>query len=261
MREWLWSRLQRDMFPAEGSGFRIGDAAFVVTNGIPRSEVLYSAAPKQTEEVFGFERAKRETFESEAARGLMRNWAYARYGDPHQWIARFGRPLVLDAGCGAAYTAGEYFGPVLDRIRYFGADIWMAVEVARDRMQQVARDRMQHMSPAEGWQAVMPLNKLGMTLGDLDIEINSDDPIDLLEIPVGHINLQRLFYWHIFKAFYRPDYSLDEMNHINFDWYAPRNAHRQTVEEVRAWCAQAGLEIEREQVEEAGISVVARRAG
>ena len=37
-------------------------------------------------------------------------------------------------------------------------------------------------------------------------------------------------------------FTLDEMNHINFDWYAPANAHRQTPEEVRAWCAEAGLD-------------------
>lgn len=38
----------------------------------------------------------------------------------------------------------------------------------------------------------------------------------------------------------------EEMNHINFDWYAPANAHRQTPKEVHGWCAQAGLAIERE---------------
>ncbi len=59
--------------------------------------------------------------------------------------------------------------------------------------------------------------------------------------------------------FYRPELTLDEMNHINFDWYAPKNAHRQSAEEVRAWCAGLGLAIEREQVEEAGITVIARK--
>jgi hypothetical protein len=52
--------------------------------------------------------------------------------------------------------------------------------------------------------------------------------------------------------------SLDEMNHINFDWFAPKNARRHTVEEVRGWCKELGLEIEHEFAEEAGISVIAR---
>ena len=62
--------------------------------------------------------------------------------------------------------------------------------------------------------------------------------------------MQRLFYWHVCKVFYDPSFTLEEMNHLNFDWFAPRFAHRQTPEEVREWCAKLGLEIEREQVEE-----------
>ena len=56
----------------------------------------------------------------------------------------------------------------------------------------------------------------------------------------GKIDLQRFFYWHVCKAFYRLDLSFEEMNHVNFDWFAPANAHRQTPEEVRHWCGEAG---------------------
>jgi hypothetical protein len=55
--------------------------------------------------------------------------------------------------------------------------------------------------------------------------------------------------------------SLDEMNHINFDWFAPKNAHRQSADEVRTWCEELKLSIERDVVEEAGITIVARKAG
>ncbi len=122
------------------------------------------------------------------------------------------------------------------------------------------RDRLQSMTPDEAWAALMPLTRLGKVLGDLDIEIEVPEPIDVLEIPAGRINLQRLIYWHVMKAYYRPDMTLDEMNHINFDWYSPRNAHRHTPEEVRGWCADCGLVIERENVQEAGISIIARKA-
>ena len=61
------------------------------------------------------------------------------------------------------------------------------------------------------------------------------------------------------KAFYDPDLDLEELNHINYDWYAPANAHRQSPEEVRSWCGEAGLEIERENVQPAGITVIARK--
>jgi SAM-dependent methyltransferase len=121
------------------------------------------------------------------------------------------------------------------------------------------REKMQLMSPEDGWAAMMPLTKLGKLLGELNIEIEVPDAIDVLDIPAGRINLQRLFYWHVFKAYYRPEMTLDEMNHINFDWYAPRNAHRHTAKEVRGWCAELGLQIEHERVEEAGITVIARK--
>jgi hypothetical protein len=85
------------------------------------------------------------------------------------------------------------------------------------------------------------------------------EAVDLLDIPAGPVDVQRLFYWHVIKAYHRPDLTFDEMHHINYDWFAPRNAHRQSPDEVRRWCEEAGLVIEREDLQEAGITVVARR--
>jgi arsenite methyltransferase len=121
------------------------------------------------------------------------------------------------------------------------------------------RAQMQAMRPEDAWRAMEPLTRLGIALGELDAQIAVPERIDLLGIPAGRFDLQRFFYWHVAKAFYREDLSFDEMNHINFDWYAPTNAHRQSPEEVRRWCAECGLEVEREVVEDAGITVIARR--
>jgi len=123
------------------------------------------------------------------------------------------------------------------------------------------REKLQAMTPDEGWAAMMPLTRLGKLLGELNIEIDIPEAVDVLEIPAGRINLQRLFYWHMFKCYYRPEMTLDEMNHINFDWYAPKNAHRQTPEEVRSWCAEFNLEIEHEVIEDAGVTIIARKIG
>ncbi len=121
------------------------------------------------------------------------------------------------------------------------------------------RDKLQLMAPQDAWRAMEPLTHLGAALGRLDAEIDIPQAIDLLGIPAGRVNVQRLFYWHVAKAFYHPDLSFDEMNHINFDWYAPVNAARQSPEEVRAWCEDSGLLIEREVIEDAGITVIARK--
>jgi ubiquinone/menaquinone biosynthesis C-methylase UbiE len=131
----------------------------------------------------------------------------------------------------------------------------------REFTDDLIREKMQAMTPEQGWEAMMPLSKLGKILGDLNIQITIPDPIEVLDIPAGPIDLQRLFYWHVFKAFYKPEMTLDEMNHLNFDWYAPKNAHRQTVEQVRTWCGECGLSIEHERVEDAGISIIAKKVG
>ena len=304
--------------------------------GLPRGVDTESDTQAQTRDTFGYKWHRRETYESESGLAHMREWLIERYGPPEKFAFLQGapeKPVVLDAGCGAGYSALELFGPILDRIRYVGADISTAVDVAKSRFGErgfgdaafiqadianlpipaesvdaifsegvlhhtdstknallalapklkpggrfmfyvyrrkgpireftddYIRDKLQSMAPEEAWKSLEPLSRLGQTLGALDIEVDVPENIDLLSIPAGKINLQRLFYWHVFKAFYRPDMDLDEMNHINFDWYAPINAHRQSAEEVRQWCDEAGMEIERERVEDAGITVIARKNG
>ena len=121
------------------------------------------------------------------------------------------------------------------------------------------RARIQNMAPDEAWEALKTLSRLGESLGRLGVELTIPEDIELLGVPAGRYDLQRFFYWHVLKAFYRPDNTFDEMHHINYDWFAPANAHRQSPEEVRARCAEAHLEIEREDVQESGITIVARK--
>jgi SAM-dependent methyltransferase len=130
----------------------------------------------------------------------------------------------------------------------------------REFTDDLVREKLRDLPPAAAWKAMEPLTRLGIALGELNAEITVPEPVELLGIPAGRVSVQRLFYWHVAKAFYHPDLTLDEMNHINFDWYAPAHAHRQSPEEVRRWCDECGLAVEREVIEEAGITVVARRA-
>ncbi len=129
--------------------------------------------------------------------------------------------------------------------------------VIREFCDDYIREYLKDKTDEQAGEELMPLTLLGKALGDLDIEVEIPQDITYLGIKKGRVNLQRLFYWNIFKAFYKPDFSLEEMNHINFDWYRPLNCHRHTPYEVEQWCAQAGLEIERLHVEEAGITVIA----
>jgi SAM-dependent methyltransferase len=130
----------------------------------------------------------------------------------------------------------------------------------REYADDLIRDAIASMDNEDAWKALEPLTKLGKALGDLNVEIEIEEDIPYLGIAKGRHDLQRLFYYNICKAYYRPDYSIDEMNHINFDWYRPKNCHRHTAEEIAGFCADAGLQIDRLHPEESGITVVATKA-
>lgn len=131
--------------------------------------------------------------------------------------------------------------------------------VIREFTDDHIREQLRTLDDETAWAALMPLTKLGKVLGDNDIEIEVPEAIPFLGIPSGKVSLQRLFYWNICKLYYKPEYTLDEMNHINFDWFRPLNCHRHTPQEVQRWCDDLELAVERLHVEEAGITVVARK--
>jgi SAM-dependent methyltransferase len=309
------------------------ELGYVCREGVWESEsVRLSDAQKQTGEVFGHKWRREDSFGSAAMLRFVRQWCVEKYGDFGPLLESLPpNPVVLDAGCGAAQTALEYFGPYLGRIRYVGVDVSEAVFVARKRFAERGfkgiflrdditrlplapgsadcifsegvlhhtdstrgalasltrllgrgvflfyvynkkgpirefsddhiRERLWDMKPEEAWEALRPLTVLGVRLGEADCELDLPEGIPLLDVPAGKVSLQRFFYWHIFKVFYNPDLSFEEMLHINFEWYAPKNAHRQTPDEVRVWCEELGLAVERMHVENAGITVVARKYG
>jgi len=121
------------------------------------------------------------------------------------------------------------------------------------------RSEIRALTDAEAWDALMPLTRLGMALGQLGATVNIPDDVPQLGIKKGQYDLQRFIYWHFCKMYYREDFSEAENNHVNFDWYRPLNSHRHTPEEVRAWCDRLHLAIERLDIQEAGITVVAIR--
>src|SRR4029077_2611376 len=57
----------------------------------------------------------------------------------------------------------------------------------REFTDDFVREKLQALSPEQGWDAMMPLSKLGKALGELDIEIDIPERIDLLDIPAGRI--------------------------------------------------------------------------
>ena len=55
--------------------------------------------------------------------------------------------------------------------------------------------------------------------------------------------------------------TFEEMNHINFDWYMPSNASRHSIQEILKWCEESNLIVEKQVVENAGITIIAKKNG
>lgn len=115
------------------------------------------------------------------------------------------------------------------------------------------------LPPEEAWEALRPLTRLGQALAALQTEVDVPEDIPYLGIQAGRYDVQRLFYWHFAKLFWNNDFSFDENQHVNFDWYHPRYAHRQTEEDVRRWCDESGLAITRFDSQDSGFTVRAVR--
>lgn len=141
----------------------------------------------------------------------------------------------------------------------FAFYVYAKKAILREFSDDHIRQYLQNLTHEEAWEALKSLTQLGITLGEVNLAIEIKEDIPFLGISRGKIDLQRFFYWNICKLFYHPDYTLEEMNHINFDWFRPLNCHRHTPEEVQAYCQNAGLVIEGLNVQESGITIVARK--
>jgi len=130
----------------------------------------------------------------------------------------------------------------------------------REWVDDLIRERLKDLSNEEAWKKLTPLTKLGKIIGDMNTEIVIDEDIELLEIPKGKYDLQRFLYWFFIKMYYDKNLSLEEMNHINFDWYRPLNCYRFQPDEIEAWLHKLRLEKIRFVVEESGITVVAKKS-
>ena len=125
----------------------------------------------------------------------------------------------------------------------------------REFSDDLVRGLVSNKEPAEAWDALRSLTRLGQALAELRVEVDVPEDVPYLGIKAGKIDVQRLVYWSFLKAFWDPARTLEENVHINFDWYHPRYAHRQSEEEVRRWCAEADLTVTRLDVEESGFTV------
>jgi arsenite methyltransferase len=117
------------------------------------------------------------------------------------------------------------------------------------------RGVVSRLDPGEAWDMLRPLTRLGQALAELHAEVEVPEDIPYLGIKAGRCDVQRLIYWHFAKLFWNEAFSFELNNHVNFDWYHPRYAHRHIEEEIRRWCNEAGLSVIHFDVQESGFTV------
>ncbi|MDP8219601.1 MAG: class I SAM-dependent methyltransferase [Candidatus Theseobacter exili] len=152
-----------------------------------------------------------------------------------------------------------YLSKKLKRSGLFLFYVYSKKAVIREFTDDYIRDQLKNMNDENAWNAIETLSKFGISLGKINAEIEIEEDVPLLSIKKGTYNLQRFFYWNICKAYYRKEYSLKEMNHINFDWFRPLNCHRHTKDEIFEYCKEAGLNIMNMNIQDSGITVVATK--
>lgn len=124
-------------------------------------------------------------------------------------------------------------------------------EFADDYLRQV----MQEASAEEKWAIARRLTSLGKALADTHATLKMSEDFPELGIKEGETNVQRLVYYNFIKCFWNDRLPFDENMIINFDWYAPKHAHRHTEEEIRGWCKENMIDIIWFLAEDSGYSV------
>lgn len=129
----------------------------------------------------------------------------------------------------------------------------------REFTDDCVREQIAPLSDEEAWEAMRSLTELGRVLAEAEVTVDVPRDVPLLGIRAGRQDVQRLIYWNFAKLYWNPRLSFEENVHVNFDWYRPRYAHRQTESEVRGWCEEARLDVTWFHDAEAGFAVRATK--
>jgi SAM-dependent methyltransferase/uncharacterized protein YbaR (Trm112 family) len=112
---------------------------------------------------------------------------------------------------------------------------------ARQFCDRQIREQFTGLTPEACYAACEPITELGRELSRLGAKITLTKPIEVLGIPAGTHDVQRLIYYNFLKCFWNEAFDFDTNNLVNFDWYHPHNAWQHTEEEVRGWLAEFGI--------------------
>ena len=119
--------------------------------------------------------------------------------------------------------------------------VYRKMGAARQFSDEHIRKEFGKLSPEACLEACRALTEMGRALSRLGATVTLERPIDVLGIPAGTHDVQRLIYYNFVKCFWNDAFDFDTNNMINFDWYHPHDAWQHTDEEVEAWLRSLGV--------------------
>lgn len=121
------------------------------------------------------------------------------------------------------------------------------------------RSVISKMAPDAAFEAMKPLTKLGIALGELKQTIDVPEDIPFLGIKAGKYDLQRFIYYHFMKLFYNPE--LPFTRHVVNNWnaYYPGHVLFHSLDELRKMVVRAGFELELFNDQGNGVALIARK--
>ncbi|MBI2316592.1 MAG: methyltransferase domain-containing protein [Betaproteobacteria bacterium] len=124
--------------PAEGGEIALKGKRYVMRDGILRSHSSHSATQAQTQGTYAYLWSKLE-LEGDA-RSFQEAWFEQHFPGWRAEVSKLAPAgsRVLDAGCGAGWSALAFFGEHLRNVAYIGADISTALERAAENFRNMA---------------------------------------------------------------------------------------------------------------------------
>ncbi len=128
--EYLYRKLLGIERPAENQGLVLGGTEYRMHRGIVRRNSIYSPAQDQTRSSFGYLWSRLQYHR--AAERFQVAWYDQKFPGCRDRLAEWLSPgaVVLDAGCGAGWSAMAFFNERLRDIQYVGIDISDSVDLA-----------------------------------------------------------------------------------------------------------------------------------
>jgi SAM-dependent methyltransferase len=132
----------------------------------------------------------------------------------------------------------------------FACYVYAKKALPRELVDDHFRMATHNFSHEEMWKLSDQLTELGKTLSGLNLKFTSPD-IPALGIKGGEYDIQRFIYWNFLKCFYNKDWTKEENDSCNFDWYSPSNAERYSPDEYKEWATDLNLNVDFFRSEEA----------